>query len=641
MDYTDFKPTKDGKASKKVNKPEEDLSTVNKRWWTLPDNEMARSIDGVVVSLKENQSVRLTQYMASTRLYGNLPGTTWGGITGNKVVTAYSSSKKRITYNVCQSAVDTLTSKIGKNKPKPYFLTNGGNYRLKRKAQKLGKFVDGVFYYNNLPFLNRKAFKDSGILGTGIVHIFPKYGQVCAELCKANEFFIDDNEVVYGGKPRQLHWLRGVDRLSLAEMFKDEPKKVKMIMEAAEVTMQDEKQKQANVGDQIAVIESWHLPSGPDAKDGMHVMVIDAKEPLLKEEYKRPKFPFAFFNYNDRQWGFWGQGAIEQIQNIQTEINTILILIQRSMHLMGSFKIAIENTSKIVKQHLNNELGTLVNYTKTPPQYMTPPIVQPEIYQHLQTLKNSAFEVLGVSQLSAQSKKPDDLVSGKALREYNDIESDRFMALGLNWEQFHLDETELIVWCAKDIYENDKGLKVHVPGKKFIDTIKWSEVDMAEDQYILKTFPVSSLPDDPSGRLQTIQEYMQAGLMSPRAGRRALDFPDLEQIEGLANAQEDWVNEILEKIVMEGKATVPVPELDLDLASEMVLQYIAENALTDLEPAKMQMLRTFGAQVKMLKDKAMAAAQPAQPIQQPGQAPANPSPAPVSQLVPNVNQGAA
>ena len=41
----------------------------------------------------------------------------------------------------------------------------------------------------------------------------------------------------------------------------------------------------------------------------------------------------------------------------------------------------------------------------------------------------------------------------------------------------------------------------------------------------------------PAGRLATIQEYIQAGFITPRQGRRAIDFPDLETIESLGNSQ--------------------------------------------------------------------------------------------------------
>ena len=41
-----------------------------------------------------------------------------------------------------------LLLKMAKNRPKPLFLTSGGDYKLIRKAKKLTKFCDGIFYEN-------------------------------------------------------------------------------------------------------------------------------------------------------------------------------------------------------------------------------------------------------------------------------------------------------------------------------------------------------------------------------------------------------------------------------------------------------------------------------------------------------------
>lgn len=646
IDYRDFKSYKKGEAppkikdNKKKAKPTEFDLNIDKRWWALQPESIPGAIIGIVQALRESQTDRLTQYVTAARLYGNLPANTWAGTSYQKNAAVHSGAKQRITYNVCQSCVSTATSKIAKNKPKPFFLTNGGDYKLKRKAKKLGKFVDGCFYENNYHQLSTEIFKDAMVFGTGAIHVFNNYGRPTAERALVSEMYVDDNECLYG-KPRQLHWARSVDRQSLAEMFKDEPEKLKAIMEAAPAVTPDKSAVKPNVADQIVVICSWHLPSGPDAEDGLYTMVIDSGLPLECKEYKRPVFPFAFFHWDKRLYGHWGQGAIEQIQNIQAEINTLLILIQRSMHLMGTFKVAIENTSKIVKQHLNNEIGTILTYTKTPPAYLNPPIVQPEIYSHLKTLKDSAYEILGISQLSAASKKPDGLDSGKALREYNDIESDRFMTVGQAYEQLALDTTQLFIYTAQDIAEETGNFSVNVPGKKFLESIKWKDVSMEEDQYVLKVYPVSSLPDEPAGKLQTVQEYMQAGLMSPRTGRRLLDDPDLEAANSLANAQEDWINQTLEKIIEEGVAgyNPPEPEMDLDLCKELILQYIAEGSVDGLEEEKLDLLRDWNNQVNILVQKAMP---PPQPQQGPTGPQAVPAPPPVSQLMPNTpQQGAA
>ena len=51
--------------------------------------------------------------------------------------------------NVAQSQVDTITSKIGRNKPRPLYLTRQGDYMLRRKAKRLGDSMEGLFMEQN------------------------------------------------------------------------------------------------------------------------------------------------------------------------------------------------------------------------------------------------------------------------------------------------------------------------------------------------------------------------------------------------------------------------------------------------------------------------------------------------------------
>jgi hypothetical protein len=195
-----------------------------------------------------------------------------------------------------------------------------------------------------------------------------------------------------------------------------------------------------------------------------------------------------------------------------------------------------------------------------------------------------------------------------------------------------LDLAKIAISIAKDIYSGEGSYPVKVPGKKFIETIDWKEIDLHDDDYVMQMFPVSSLPTDPEGRLQTIQEYMQAGIISPRAGRRLLDFPDLDQIEDLANSQEDYLHEVLEKIVDDGEFTPPDPFDDLKLAQELSLEYYSRGKLQGLEEEKLELLRRFNDQCIVLIQKAM----PQQPAMPGGAPQANPMPAPQSDLIQNV-----
>jgi len=601
------------------------------RWWDKDRNseEIPGAVTWTLRQIESAQSARLTQLQTSARLYGNVSLMGLMGLSQSPTSAIQPASRERLTYNVVQSAADTVTAKMAKNKPRPMFLTSGGDYRAQRKARKLNQYCDGLFYENRTRRLGPVIFRDAAILGDGIVKVFEKNGRVKHERVMATELWVDELEAFYG-EPRQMHQVRNVDRRVLAASFKSK----KADIFRASLANQSTPTWQQSTSDLVTVRESWHLPSGPDAKDGRHVITIHDTV-LLDESWDKPYFPFARFRWCPRLWGFWSQGLAEEIQSIQLEINKLLWVLQRSYHLAGSFKILMDKGSKIVTEHLNNDIGAVIKYSGSPPQYVVPPVVPVEIYQHLANLIQRAFEIAGISMLSAVSKKPAGLNSGKALREYNDIESDRFMTIGQAYEEFHLDLARLSIAVARDIAkENGGDLEVSAPGNRYVTRVKWEDVDLEEDQYVMQAFPVSSLPHEPAGRMQTVTEMVQAGWLTQRQGKRLLEFPDLEAVEGLQSAAEDFLMDKLDKMVDKGEAYTPEPYDDLQLALELGLEYYQRGKLQGLEEERLDMLRVF---VEDVKTK-MAAANPPPPPPPGGTPTASPEAPPTSPLVSNVPQ---
>lgn len=601
------------------------------RWWDRDKNsdEIPGAVTWTLRQIESAQSARLTQLQTSARLYGNVSLMGLMGLSQSPTSAIQPASRERLTYNVVQSATDTVTAKMAKNKPRPMFLTSGGDYRAQRKARKLNQFCDGLFYENRTRRLGPVIFRDAAILGDGVVKVFEKDGRVKHERVMVTELWVDELEAFYG-EPRQMHQVRNVDRRVLAASFKN--KKAEIFR--ASLAGQSTPGYQQSTSDLVTVRESWHLPSGPEAKDGRHVITIHDTV-LLDEEWTKPYFPFARFRWCPRLWGFWSQGLAEEIQSIQLEINKLLWVLQRSYHLAGTFKVLMDKGSKIVTEHLNNDIGAVVKYSGTRPDYVVPPIVPPELYQHLQMLIQRAFEIAGISMLSAVSQKPAGLNSGKALREYNDIESDRFMTIGQSYEEFHLDLARLSIAVARDIAkENGGDLEVSAPGNRYVTKVTWEDVDLEEDQYVMQAFPVSSLPHEPAGRMQTVTEMVQAGWLTQRQGKRLLEFPDLEAVEGLQSAAEDFLMDKLDKMVDHGEAYTPEPYDDLQLALELGLEYYQRGKLQGLDEERLDLLRVFVEDVKTKR----AAANPPAPSPAPGAPTATPEAPPTSPLIPNAPQ---
>jgi hypothetical protein len=611
--------------------PEKLPDNKERRWWMLKGQDAADSISGTLNLIRDAQSFRATQWIVSARLYGNLAPTTLAGVSFSKIAAQQPALRDRISYNLVQSVVDTVVAKVTRNRPRPFFLTSGGDYRKQREAKKLNAFLEGVFYENSTQDIGKIVFRDASVWGDGFIHVFAKGDRVCHERVMSSEIFVDDVESLYG-QPRQMHRVKQVDRQVLFDLF---PENADMIGGAK--PSRTEEAGRSIVADMITVRESWHLPSGPGADDGKHCITIDGAVLGEMEPWPHSFFPFARVQWSPRLYGYWGQGLAEQLQNIQLEINKLLWVIQRSMHLMGSFKVFIENGSKIVKEHLNNDVGSIINYTGTPPMYVTPPIVAPEVYAHLQTLINKGYEQAGVSQLAASSLKPEGLNSGRAIREYNDIQTDRLSVPSKSYEQMFMDVGRLSIEVVKMIAASDKGYQVRVPGKKSLAMIEWKDIKLNDEDYVMQCFPVSSLPNDPAGRLATIQEYAQAGFLTPRQARRLLDFPDLEQVESLANAEEEYLQSVFDRIVDDGDYTSPDPLDDLQLSKQLCLEYYAKGKFNNLREDRLELLRRYLEQINEIEQAMMPPAP--MPLPMPGatgEPIAPPMPMPASELVPNV-----
>lgn len=535
------------------------MSSQRYDWWNLSKEEAHEGVFSAVAFLDKNQSYVNDDFLRYAKLYGNadILGLT---ATNYSRVDQSIRSQSRLTLNVIKSCCDTVTAKIAKNKPRSFFLTDGEDYSIQRKAKLLTKFTDGMFYHTKLYETGPRIFLDACVFGTGVLKIYEKEEkQIVAERVMPHEIMIDDAESFYG-YPRQLHQIKYIDRSVLMAMFPDKKNEIENANRRKGFTPGIA----MNLADQIPVVESWHLPSSEDGTDGRHMISID-NTVLFDEDYTKQCFPFVFLRWSDRLMGFRGMGLAEELMGIQLEINRLLKTIQLAMRLCSIPKVFIENGSKVVLEHVNNEIGGIIRYTGQKPQYEAINAVPGELFAQLDRLYQRAYEITGVSAMSAQAKKPSGLDSGRALREFSDIESERFAIRQQAYEQFYIDAAKQMIGLAKEIYERDGSFEVISPGKRNVDRIDWKEIKMDEDDYVIQVFPTSSLSKTPSGRLQDVQELLQAGFIGKEDGLKLLDFPDLQAVMNIQNAAAEDIDMMIEAMIEKGEYHSPEPFQNLDL----------------------------------------------------------------------------
>jgi hypothetical protein len=573
----------------------------NLYWWKQDKTKVHESVFEVLNQLTKDQSYRQMENFKNMKLYGNYDLfnlRSYASLRAENNV----SLQNRITLNIIQNMIDTVVSKITKNKPKPKFLTEGGDFSLQSKAKKLNQFVEGQFQATDFYAKSALAFLDSCIFGTGALKIYKQNGEIKVERVFIDELIVSDKESFYG-EPRQMHQKKYIHKDVLKDIF---PKRHIEIDKAADETSAHDQGFKASEADMVLVTESWHLPSGKDAKDGKHAICI-SNCTLHAEDYDKHYFPFVFWRWGLRPLGFFGQGLSEQLTGLQLEINKILRTIQVSMHLCSVPKIFVEQGSKIVDSHLDNKIGGIIKYSGVAPTPGQLGIIPAELFTHLDRLYSRSYEIAGISQLSSTSQKPSGLNSGKALREYNDIETERFMSVGQRYERAFLDAARQMIDLAKEIdeeSEEDGGYKVQVKGKNFLKTIKWKEVSLADDMYQMTLFPTSALSSTPSSRLQDVQELIQAGFVSREEALKLLDFPDLESFYNFSNAGTNDIDRTIEMIIDDGDYQSPEPYQNLALGiskmQQAYLLYRSQNA----PEARLELFRRWIEDAKNLLDRA-------------------------------------
>jgi hypothetical protein len=602
------------------------------KWWLADtENDLCAQLLSTNAFLKRFDQMRVRQASVFARLFSGKP--LYNFLASN--ATMDNSNQLPIgrpTANVCYSCTDTLVSRLAQDKPKPTFLTDGGVYKQRRLAKDANAFIQGEFYrlktYNMVDLQTR----DSCMLGDGLIKVFPRDGKVRAERTLPIELHVDYNDAYYGD-PRMLIQDKLVDRSTFMELF---PDKIDMIDGATHGNVDNTPKSTETVSDQFIIAEGWHIPSCEGAKDGRHVIVCSAGV-ILDEDYDKMRFPFAKLGYNPNAVGWWSQGLIEILMPTQMEIYRNLIIASQSLELMGVPRVLIDEMSKILETSFNNRIGSIIKYRTNKPEFVNAQANHPEMYQWIQWLIQNAYQMSGISSMSAGGNTRPGLNSGEAIREYDAIQEDRFTYIASRRQAVFQDLSELIIDTATDIYEETGKYTTVSVEKNGIREVDFKQIGLLNDTYRIQIFEESSLPKDPAGRQAKLSEMRADGEITQQEFRRLSNFPDLEQSDQLSFALEERILCSLDKIIDEGAKGFDPPDVFMldpsDLATTLTVQYINKYAVTDLEESKMQLLRNYFTQIQNLKQQATPPPVQAAPAQSqapiPTQPP-NPSIAPTS-----------
>ena len=573
------------------------MNFENRQAWWEETTDVHEKVFSTVEQLDESQGSQSGSNLHHLRLYSNrmAQSLTSKGYT-------QKSDGERLRLNVIRNVIDAATAHIATNRPRPQYITLGGSYSRRRRAEDLSRFINGQFYAVDQYAMSLRIFRDACIFGTGIEKIYSENNQIVCERIFPNEIIIDQTEAMLS-EPRSLYQHKEIQR---EVAIKTWPKKKKDLETC--VLIRSDDFSDDGVADMVSCVEAWHLPTA--GSGGRHVIAFN-NVTVLDEPWERETFPFAMFRWQEAPLGWWGSGVAEELSSIQVEINYIAKKIQDHFTL-SSGQLWMKKGSGIAKGAISNSPWSVNTFRDAPPTLLTPQPINPMFLNYLKELRTQAFQQIGLSEMHATSVKPAGLNSGESLRVYNDIGSKRFQHVGQEWERFHLRIAEQMNATASDITKKGKSaLRVLSAGDKGIEEIDFRQAYLEKNQYQMRCYPTSYLPETPAGKIAALREMAQISPEIQNFAIHLLDIPDLDNIRSLLNAPIDIVDKHIELILEKGKFIPPEPMMNLDVARQRATLALLRAESEDTPDDRVSLLRRWIVQVDELQEMAQPMVPPA------------------------------
>jgi hypothetical protein len=609
-------------------------------WWRAPKRGVHSAVDGMVSYLRHQSNVAREDAHHHMRLYSNFNVNGEGFLsTGGPQLLRYGRDG-RPRFNLVASVVDTAASKIAQNKPTPFYCTTGGDYGLMRKAQKRSRVVESQMNELGAFELAQQCFFDGAINGLGAVYgyVDPDSGLPKLERVLPLELLVDQADGI-AGKPRSMYRVRPVAREVLQALYPSAYEKLRDSKSPGEQSIADFFLTRDNRADQVLLYEAWHLPSSSKSKDGRHVLCVD-NVTLVDEDWTRQRFPFAFFRYKHRQFGFAGMPLVESCRAGQQRINDLIRFVSRCQDLLSNAIVQIEENTGIQPDDLANIPALILrrNAGSNAAVITTTSGTPVDLQQEIDRITQQVLFENGLSEQDVQGQGPDNAESAVAKRAADDISSRRLLPQIRNFERFCLDIAVLIEDVNDECAEADAAYSpagyVRQGRKTFLQTSRWADLALPEGDARIDLFPMSALPTTPQGKWSAVTDWIQGGFISKPFAMQLLQFPDLDAYADTELAHLDIVQWQIEQMLdatLESEPVLPVSYQDMSMAVDLVTKAFLKAYTMSAHPHVLDMMTDYIDYAKQQLESAKKAAQqnapqqmqaPAGPVQQPQESPA-------------------
>lgn len=524
--------------------------------------------------LRSLNQQRRAKYYRNRSFYENTPRMSLENIKNPSVVGYFNNideinedTTPTPNLNVIKSCIDTLHSKIAQSKVRPYFNCVNGSFKDINIVKQAQQFFDQYFDIEDVNKKVSEAFRDACVFDTGYIYVDPDNKSITRAL--PWQVYERPAEVTYNMITRTYYERKDYPCTMLPDVI------------------------YAELKDDINSLQYLTYGVYFDARNQCKAYFIPEFNYCKVLPYDGNRTPFIRIHYNNPISGNSSSSVVDMLYSIQMEINSLMNKVKDASQMNAAMTYLLPKGSGVKTGQLNNRIGNIIEYeftsnmTSSPVTVSTPSFIDPQYMQLIDELVNRAYELTGVSMLSAQSKKPSGLNSGIALATMEDVESDRFET---QLNQVIRAYVDIAKTCLR-VFPKDEDI---LPEDANRLNIKWSDIVEEVQKMQIQFSGADSLSKDPSTKLQQLVALAQAGVIPQSRISQFMEIPDLQAGYSLANnsinAVLSVIQDCVENDVMEIPEYIPLTMLEDEILNTQLSLKAANYQMNKESIAKLSQL---------------------------------------------------
>lgn len=482
------------------------------------------------------------------QMYSNreMPSFDWGfGVASDTSLSAVS----RLSENLGMSIVDTFVSQIGKMRPKASVVLKGAPWGLRKAAQRADRWLYATFLHLDIYSKGKQIFRDAAIFSFGCARVDLGAGnRLTVQRIFPDDVQIDNRECLSGQEPIHV-FIRQVMTLSEARSrFNLEDDELRKAGGARYLAYR------GHGPEHVVVVEGWRRAIRNEEgklQPGYHMVAIEGKC-ISESKWTEEWLPLVFFHWEPATNGWYNPSVMERIFPYQLRLNEVNERIREAQDVMAVPRILVPIGAQLNVHQVTNEIGKFIRYSgPQKPEALNWSAASAEVYGERDRIVRSCYEFMGISQMSAQAKAPENARwdSSAAFREFSQIEQARFTDLSQRFEQFYLNLAKAVMRIMHKYGGRMKQeVRTYVQGryKTRSQVIDWGQINLDDNNYFLTLDASSSMNQTPAARLDALEQMRARGEITAEEYQQHLLNPDLENLASLTTASAEDIDRVID-----------------------------------------------------------------------------------------------